>query len=119
MASPNASAESFSFIASSIACLAFTFVFDFFFFFLVFLLLSELAPPRSFSHKYGRDDCPFVNVLGGDINVFLVVVIPATNFENDKQTTARDKRVLIVQDNLDIVRGSDKYCHNKAFERIW
>jgi hypothetical protein len=112
IASPNASALSFSFIASSIAFLALPSLallpLDFFFLFF-FLLLSEVAPPRSLSHKNGSDDRPFLDVAASGNNIVVVdlVVIPIANFVYEEQTITRDKSVLIVRDgNIIFVRGS-------------
>jgi hypothetical protein len=107
IASPNASAESFSFIASSIAFLALpslAFPLDFFFLFF-FLLLSELAPPRRLSHKNGSDNRPFLDVVasGDTIVVVALDVIPIANCVYKEQTIARDNSVLIVRDECDII----------------
>lgn len=110
IASPNPSAESFSFIASSIAFLALPSLalsllpLDFFFLFF-FLLLSELAPPRKLSHKNGSDNRPFLDVVTSDDTVVVValVVIPIANSVYDEKMIARDKSVLIVRDECAII----------------
>ena len=101
IASPIASAESFSFMASSITFLALPLEPFFFFFFL--LLLSEEAPPRSLSDTNGSEGDSFRNVVV--IVDVLVVWIAFANVENDEQRITNDKSVLIVQD-CDIVVGS-------------
>ena len=114
MASPKASAESFSFIASSIAFLALpVLLFDFGFFFpLFFLVLSAVAPPRSFKCKNGSDGPLFLKAVP-DIAVDVVVaVIAVANFVNDEQTTTKDKTVLILHnDDDDDIVGESRGSH--------
>ena len=100
IASPNASAASFSFMASSIAFLALPL--DFFFFFFLLLLPSDEAPPRILPPINARDEGSFRNV-GGIVAVVLVVWIAVANFETDEQRITKDKSVLIVQDCVILV----------------
>ena len=109
MASPKASAASFSFMATSIAFLALPvllllFRFDFFFPFF-FLVSSAVAPPRRVWYKNGSDD-PLLPVAVAGIIVFdvkvVVAVIAVANFVHDEQTITRDKNVIILLDG-DIV----------------
>lgn len=107
IASPNASAESFSFMASSMAFLGLLLEPFFFFFFL--LLLSE-APPRSLSVINGRD--PSLNV--GDIVDVVAGLIPVA-IVKDEQRITNDISVLIVQDCDILVRpGSLRMFQKEA-----
>jgi hypothetical protein len=101
MASPKASAASFSFMASSITFLALLsllyFVFDLFFFFLLLLIGVDTfvavvdSPPRSFWINNGIDNDGDVEI---DFAGAVVMAVTVSNFAHDKQTISSNNTVL-------------------------